>query len=175
MKKYRIIIISLLIFLFGLTAGYFIQGISSGKNLESAAIAKEVVVGASDTAAAKTVKAQEAETPVVKEVQKPSMLLFHSRNCSSCDKVKPVWKALQKEYKNDFNFYEIDVDDHNNARLCIEFMITTIPSIYIEDVPFRFRDYINPVMYNYLPRFEDELTRYLDMRKILKRGMNVES
>ena len=69
MKKYRIIIISLLVFLFGVTAGYFIEELTTDKNIESVAEAKEVQPKVTDDT-------------TVKEVQKPSMLLFHSRNCS---------------------------------------------------------------------------------------------
>ena len=175
MKKYKIIIISLIIFLFGITAGYFIEEFTSAKKNENMAITTEMRTSVPGMAVAKEVPGKASDDNAVKEVQKPSVLLFQSRSCSSCDKIKPIWKALQKEYKKDFNFYEVDVDDQKNAPLCIEFLITTIPSIFIEDVPFRFRDYINPVIYNYLPRFEDELNRYLDMREILKRGMNADS
>ncbi|MBO7672759.1 hypothetical protein J6S88_05045 [bacterium] len=149
-----------LVFLFGLTAGCVVENLLSSNNLLNVAVAKDI----------KLTEPVKAETKQ-KEVQKPSVLLFHSKNCSSCTKIRPVWLALQKDFKKEFNFYEIDVDNQKNAPLCIEFLITTIPSIYIEDVPFRNRAYINPAMYGYLPRFEEELSRYLDMRKILKKGM----
>ena len=167
MNKYRIIIISLLVFLFGLTAGVCIEEFVSGKNIDNisnSAQAKETNVNTGNAVKSNT-----------DEIQLPSVLLFHSKNCSSCEKIRPVWKALQKEYKKDFRFIEIDVDIAQNAPLCMEFLITTIPSIYIEDVPFRNRAYINPVMYGYLPRFSDELSRYLDLRKILKKGYEAEN
>ena len=164
MNKYKIIIISLLIFLFGMTAGYCVETFLTANNLQPK------ITETTEIPSVEQVKTNSSK----KEIQKPAVLLFHSNYCSSCDKIKPVWKALEKQYKKDFNFYEIDVDQQQNARLCIEFLITTIPSIYIEDVPFRNRAYINPVMYNYLPRFSDELSRYLEMRKILKNGLEVE-
>ena len=163
-KKYKITIISILIFLFGMTAGYCVETFLTAKNTQI------IDNTSTEVASVEPVKV----TSDKKEVQKPSVLLFHSKHCSSCDKIRPIWKALEKEYKKEFNFYEIDVDQQQNARLCIEFLITTIPSIYIEDVPFRNRAYINPVMYSYLPRFSDELSRYLEMRKILKKGLEPE-
>lgn len=160
MKRCKTIIIISIVFVFGLTAGCVVENLLSSKNISNAAIAKDITPA----------KSQKSEVKP-QEVQKPSVLLFHSKNCSSCTKIRPVWYGLQKSFKNDFNFYEIDVDQQRNAPLCIEFLITTIPSIYIEDVPFRNRAYINPAMYGYLPRFEEELSRYLDMRKILKKGI----
>lgn len=167
MSRYKVIIISLLIFLFGMTAGYCVETFLTSKSAQNTTARNNDISPIVNAAVAK-------EKPEKKEIQKPSVLLFHSKHCSSCDKIRPVWKALEKQYKKEFNFYEIDVDQQQNARLCMEFLITTIPSIYIEDVPFRNRAYINPVMYGYLPRFSDELSRYLEMRKILKNGLEPE-
>lgn len=164
MKHYKVLIITSLVFAFGLIAGCFIENFVSSKSVSNAAIAKDITLSAS-------VKAKVES----KEVQKPSVILFHSQKCSSCTKIRPVWLTLRKEYKKDFNFYEIDVDEQRNIPICLEFLVTTIPTIYIEDVPFRNRAYINPAMYGYLPRFEEELSRYLDVRKILKNGVKSEN
>ena len=160
MKHYKLLIVSSLIFTFGLIIGCCVENFLASQNISNAAIAKDI----------KTKEPAKAEIKP-KEIQKPSVLLFHSRNCSTCNKIRPVWYALQKEFKKEYNFYEIDVDAQRNAPLCVEFLITTIPSIFIEDVPFRNRAFVNPAMYGYLPRFEDELSRYLDVRKIMKKGI----
>jgi len=106
----------------------------------------------------------------VKEFGKPALIYFFAQECSSCKKFKPVWVAIKRKYRDKFNFIEIDVDVPKNAPLCYEFMVNIIPVVHIEDAPFRNRAMINPMEYTFLPRFEDTLNRYLEMREVLKKG-----
>lgn len=152
MSKYKLIILAVVTLLAGFLAGFLLGGKSEVVKTE-----KQVVT---------------TSTGEVKEIGKPALLYFFAKECSSCQKFKPNWQYLKRKYKDKFNFIEIDVDNAMNAPLCIEFMINVIPQVYLEDAPFRNRVFINPIMYHYMPRFEDELTRYLQMREILKKGVN---
>lgn len=158
MNKYKIIILTIITLLVGFLAGYLI----SDKRNDSVAKAERV---------SKAVEEAVNKEEQVKEIGKPALIYFFAKDCSSCQKFKPNWQVLKRKYSNKFNFVEIDVDNRMNAPLCIEFMVNVIPQVYIEDAPFRNRVFINPIMYNYMPRFLDELNRYLEMREILKKGV----
>ena len=150
MMSKKFIIISLLAVL--LT---FLCGFGSCCLLKREAIAKETEI----------VKGE-----INKDFGKPALVYFFAKNCSSCQKFNSSWTMLKKKYKKDFNFIEIDVDLPMNAPICYEFMVNVIPAVHIEDAPFRNRAYINPLEYHLIPRMEDTLRRYLEMREILKRG-----
>ncbi|MCM1010749.1 MAG: thioredoxin domain-containing protein [Fusobacterium sp.] len=152
MSKYKLIILAVVTLLAGFLAGFLLGGKSEVVKAE-----KQVVT---------------TSTGEVKEIGKPALIYFFAKDCSSCQKFKPNWLVLKRKYKDKFNFIEIDVDNQMNAPLCIEFMINVIPQVYLEDAPFRNRVFINPIMYHYMPRFQDELNRYLQMREILKKGVS---
>ncbi len=152
MSKYKLIILAVVTLLAGFLGGFLMGGKS-----EIAKNEKQVIT---------------TSTGEVKEIGKPALIYFFAKDCSSCQKFKPNWQYLKRKYKNNFKFIEIDVDDRMNAPLCIEFMINVIPQVYLEDAPFRNRVFVNPIMYHYMPRFEDELNRYLQMREILKKGIS---
>lgn len=106
----------------------------------------------------------------VKTFRQPAIVYFYGKDCSACQKFKPNWNIIKKKYGNKYTVLEIDVDKPENAVYGYEFMINVIPTVYIEDAEFRNRAYINPAEYHFLPRFQDTLDRYLDMRKILIKG-----
>lgn len=153
MSKYKFIILTIIALLAGFLGGYILSD------------RKQV----SETKVAKISQAVE-EAAGVKDFGKPALVYFYAKECSSCQKFKPGWVALKKKYKNKFNFVEVDVDKAENAPLCYEFMVNVIPAVHIEDAPFRNRAFINPVEYHFMPRMEDDLNRYLEMREILKKG-----
>ncbi len=163
MSKYKFIIIAVVVLLLGFLAGFLVAD-KKAKSAEKAAKISQAV----DEALGQ----KSAEKKEVKEIGKPGLIYFYAQECSSCQKFKPNWNYLKKKYKNSFNFIEVDVDNAQNAPLFMEFMVNVIPYVYIEDVPFRNRVFINPLMYQYLPRFELELNRYLEMREILKKGVS---
>ncbi len=153
MSKYKLIILAVVALLTGFLGGFLL----GGRPQETVAPEAQIIVK------------KEGE---VKEIAKPALIYFFAKDCSSCQKFKKNWLYLQKKYKNEFNFVEIDVDNQINAPLFMEFMVNVIPYVYIEDAPFRNRVFINPLMYQILPRLEDELDRYLEMREILKKGVS---
>lgn len=157
MIKYKLVILTVIGLLAGFLGGYFL----ADKNAAMAAKADRV---------SKAVEEAVNETKEGKDFGKPALVYFYGKECSSCKKFKPTWLALKKKYKNSFNFIEIDVDKAENAPLCYEFMVNVIPAVHIEDAPFRNRAYINPMEYHFVPRLEDTLKRYLEMREILKKG-----
>ena len=109
-------------------------------------------------------------TGEIKTFKQPAIVYFYGKDCSSCHKFNPNWNIIKKKYGNKFAIIEIDVDKPENAVYGYEFMVNIIPTVYIEDVEFRNRAYINPAEYHFLPRFQDTLDRYLAMRKILMKG-----
>lgn len=58
-------------------------------------------------------------------------LLFWSYDCMACDLLNPYLLKLSKAYKNDINFYKIDVQ--KNYEIATVYNIDTIPSILIFD------------------------------------------
>lgn len=157
MTKYKLIILTIVALLGGFLGGYFLGDRKNAGDEKAAKISQAVEEAVS-------------EKKEVKDFGKPALVYFYGNECSSCQKFKPSWNALKKKYKNKFNFVEIDVDNSVNAPLCYEFMVNVIPAVHIEDAPFRNRAYINPMEYHFLPRMEDDLNRYLEMREILKKG-----
>ncbi len=153
MSKYKLIILTVIALLAGFLGGYLL---ADKKHIGEAKAAKisQVVEEAAGT----------------KDFGKPALVYFYAKECSSCQKFKPSWNVLKRKYKNKFNFVEVDVDNAVNAPLCYEFMVNVIPAVHIEDAPFRNRAFINPMEYHFLPRMEDDLNRYLEMREILKKG-----
>ena len=106
----------------------------------------------------------------VKTFRQPAIVYFYGENCSSCQKFKPNWNIIKRNYGKKFAILEIDVDKPENARFGYEFMVNVIPAVFIEDAEFRNRAYVNPAEYHFLPRFRDTLDRYLEMRKFLMKG-----
>lgn len=157
MNRYKIIILSFVLLLFGFLVGYLVSD-----NVHSAKARSERIANAVEEAV--------DVNKEVKDFGKPALIYFFAKDCSSCKKFKPNWLYLKRKYKDKFNFVEIDVDNQMNAPLFMEFMVNVIPYVYIEDAPFRNRVFVNPLMYQFMPRFEDELNRYLEMREILKKG-----
>lgn len=157
MSKYKLIILAVVALLTGFLLGYIL---GNGK-ADSTAKAERI---------SQAVEKAVSQDKEVKDFGKPALIYFYANECSSCQKFKPTWLTLKRKYKNKFNFVEVDVDDAVNAPLCIEFMVNIIPAVHIEDAPFRNRAFINPMEYHFLPRMEDGLTRYLEMREILKKG-----
>ena len=153
MIKYKLIILAIIALLIGFLAGYTLK---KTPEVEVPTVANVTVVANSG--------ANEA-----KDYGKPALVYFYADACSSCNKFKPTWKLVKQKYKDKFNFVEIDVDKAESAPLCMEFMVNVIPSLHIEDAPFRNRAYINPMEYHFPPRLMDDLNRYLEMREILKK------
>ena len=154
MARYKLIILTITTLIVGFLGGFLI-GSKYGFEPEPQGI----------TPAPKIAKADE------KEFGKPALVYFFAKDCSSCNKFKPNWLYLKKKYSDKFNFIEIDVDKQVNAPLCMEFMVNIIPAVHIEDARFRNRSFINPMEYHFMPRFQDELNRYLQMREVLKKGV----
>lgn len=154
MVKYKFIILTVVALLLGFLVGFLCGGKFAPKQLD-------------DVAASAATKTEQGE----KDFGRPALVYFYAQQCSSCQKFKPTWNILKRKYKNKFNFVEIDVDNPINAPLCMEFMVNIIPAVHIEDAPFRNRAFVNPMEYHFLPRFEDNLNRYLEMREILKKGV----
>lgn len=157
MSKYKLVILAITLLLAGFLGGYFVSDNKAKREARSEKISEVIE------------EVQNSEK-VAKSFEKPALVYFFAKDCSSCQKFKPNWQYLKRKYKNKFHFIEIDVDNSENARYSIEFMVTTIPQVFLEDAPFRNRVFLNPIMYHYMPRFQDDLDRYLEMRELLKKG-----
>lgn len=159
MIKYKLSILAVTLLLVGFLGGFF----AGCMTVRSEQRAEKI---------AQVVKEQQKpeEKPEVKDFGKPALVYFYAPKCTSCQKFRPNWNHLKKVYKDKFHFVEIDVDNPENVTYNYEFMITTIPQVYLEDAPFKNRVFLNPVMYHYMPRFKDDLDRYLQMRELLKKG-----
>ena len=164
--KYKFSILAIVLLLSGFLAGCFAGKISDNKS--------NMTVETGVVAVADKSKVDVKESDKVQDFGKPALIYFYSPDCSSCSKFKSNWLYLKKHFGKKFEFLEVNVDDSRLAPLSFEFMVTTIPTVFLEDAKFRHRAYINPVEYHFLPRFEDELNRYLELREVMKRGYSID-
>lgn len=86
---------------------------------------------ASDT---KTVETEKIETqPVAQEkaVKVATIIDFNATWCPPCQKFKPIFKELEKEYAGKITFKDIDVDQ--NQDLAMKWKVESIPTILFQD------------------------------------------
>ena len=60
--------------------------------------------------------------------KKDNIILFKSEDCGHCQKFKPTWEALQKQFTGKHNF--ITYDYKENPEKMEEFNIEGFPTIY---------------------------------------------
>ena len=59
---------------------------------------------------------------------KPVVVLFYSRWCSSCSLIDPVYDAVKKDYADKAIFVKVDVDIY--PQLSSEFRVLYLPTLY---------------------------------------------
>lgn len=59
---------------------------------------------------------------------KDNIILFKSENCGYCQKFKPTWEALQKQFAGKHNFITYDYEE--NPEKIKEYNIEGFPTIY---------------------------------------------
>lgn len=62
---------------------------------------------------------------------KKEVILFKADWCSHCKTFLPLWKSLQKKYKNKYNFITYDSDANKN--MIEKYKINGFPTLYINN------------------------------------------
>lgn len=105
----------------------------------------------------------------VMDISKPIVLMFSSRYCSFCVKFKPVFYKLEKLYRNDYNFVEMDADNPNNEAIYYGNAIE-LPTIFIFDPAIGNKIHLPSYAIHDEMRLRSELNNYIRIRSV----MNIE-
>lgn len=77
------------------------------------------------TEASKEVSKKVSKEEVVKVVAnnkpKPTVILFYAQWCGYCKTMFPAFQELQAKYKNDVNFFYIDIDSEKGKTLAAQY------------------------------------------------------
>ncbi|MDA0771766.1 MAG: thioredoxin family protein [Cyanobacteria bacterium] len=72
-----------------------------------------------------SVKSSEtAKTDVTARItseKKPSVIMFYANWCGYCKKMFPTFRSLQEKYKQEINFFYIDIDTKRGAELARQY------------------------------------------------------
>ena len=68
---------------------------------------------------------------LVKKSSTPSLIKFWHAGCHLCVNLGPMYKKLSEEYKDKFNFFEVDTTDKQVRGLSRGFNIDGVPEIYM--------------------------------------------
>lgn len=102
----------------------------------------------------------------VMNTSKPIVLMFSSRYCKFCVRLKPVFYRLAKLYENDYNFVEIDADDPKNEVIYYG-NVMELPTIYIFDPAIGNKIHMPSTAMHDEMRLRSELDRYIRIRSTM--------
>ena len=60
-------------------------------------------------------------TGTTADSQKPTVILFYAQWCGYCKQMFPMFQELQAKYKNDVNFFYIDIDSEKGKVLAKQY------------------------------------------------------
>lgn len=63
--------------------------------------------------------------------EKPSIIDFNATWCAPCRMMKPVFHKLAREFKDEYNFISIDIDEH--PELAEKYQIQAVPTFVFLD------------------------------------------
>ena len=101
------------------------------------------------------------------KADKPVIALFYADWCGYCLRFMPRLKTIEDLYKSKYNFVMLDVEDTKNIDLIEDVALTGYPTVYVIDPKYNNRFLLNNAIYMDLPKFREELDRYLKVRKLL--------
>lgn len=63
--------------------------------------------------------------------EKPSVVDFTASWCGPCQRMKPIFHALAKDFRDDYNFITIDIDE--NPELAHKYQVQAVPTFVFLD------------------------------------------
>lgn len=103
---------------------------ASMSQLDSAArLSEEDVETLSPTEGEEAVEEFGPSTEIPEKLTKPIVFDFSAVWCPPCQRFKPVFHSVAKEYKDKARFITVDVD--NNQEIARQFQVSSIPQISI--------------------------------------------
>lgn len=82
------------------------------------------------------------------KLKKPIAVNFYVDWCHYCQKFAPTLESLRKQYKSNYSFVMVKVDDKKNAKLAKDFSITSFPSLYLVNPADNTRMFVNQAVYS---------------------------
>lgn len=103
----------------------------------------------------------------LKDTSKPIVAMFYADWCTYCMRFMPTMEKLSKEYKDKYNFVMIDGDSKGNELMMRAFRVGGFPTLYIIDTAIDYQAHIPATSYVEKAYMNDELDRYLRVRKLM--------
>ncbi len=101
---------------------------------------------------------------------KPILTVFYADWCTYCIRFMPKLDSVRKAFKKDFNVLLLNVEDPQNAKLVEEYHIGGFPTVYIIDPKYDNRVHIDTPYLGTVESLSKEVSRYNNMRKLVKKG-----
>ena len=101
--------------------------------------------------------------------EKPFIAVFYSDWCSYCVGSMPKYLTISDVYKDKYNFVMINTDNPNAQPLVNEYLVGSLPTIYIIDPSLDNRIHLTAGVYGDLTRIRGEFDRYLRIRSLIKK------
>lgn len=101
---------------------------------------------------------------------KPILSVFYVDWCTYCKKFMPKLDKVRNIHKDDFNVVLINADNPDNEQIVKEYKISGYPTVYIIDPKYDNRVHIDYPFIESVKTLNDEVTRYSNYRKLVKKG-----
>lgn len=100
------------------------------------------------------------------DLSKPLVVLFYANYCKTCHEFMPAFKKLSKDFKNEYNFLVLNIEDPKNYALAAG-NVGGVPTLCIFDTSIGNKVHISIASVRSYNELKAELERYLKFRSYL--------